>query len=335
LQFSSSPFAKPIKALIEQEITSNMIKGINQNLNAYIQTLPTLVPIGHTAAFNATLVPPGIYINTNALSIGVRGMFVDTQNPADVAPYKPTTIPTLLTNNEMIQIFVGDWVPDSASWVFTNQGKLNISITEALMTAAPFPFNTASWKTIAPGLFSKYPNYAMEASFGPLPGKPPATYFATTGITTQFFFGADFSVIASTGAKTAVFSIGVNLTTKGDITVVNEKVISTLSLLSLNVVLLNTLVGPIDTNGINQELNYVTQKVLLPYINEFTQQGLQIPVFYGIQLVNTQIVYGNGYMGILSNVQYNLLEENLASIKASKESYQSVEQRRSRLLTME
>jgi len=330
-----SLFAKPIKALIEKEITSQMATAINQDLNQYIQTLPTDIPVGHTATFNATLVAPNININSNALSINVRGMFADTTDPSDIPPYTPTTIPQVLANNEMIQIFIGSWVPDSASWIFTKQGKLNISITEALMKSSPFPFRTDNWKSIAPGLASKYPNLALSASLGPLPGKPPATFFASTGITTQFFLGLDFSVVQANGALIPVFSIGTNFTTKGEITVQNGKVVSTLSFLGISIVVLNTFVGPIDTNGLNSELNYVTQQVLLPYINEFTQQGLQIPIFYGIQLVDTQIVYGNGYIGIMSNVQYGALDGAYAMMNARKEPAEAVEARRQKLLSLE
>eukprot|EP01088_Endostelium_zonatum_P008288 TRINITY_DN209_c0_g5_i1.p1 TRINITY_DN209_c0_g5~~TRINITY_DN209_c0_g5_i1.p1 ORF type:complete len:508 (+),score=111.81 TRINITY_DN209_c0_g5_i1:79-1602(+) len=327
-------FARPIKALIEKEITTQMATAINQDLNSYIQTLPTDIPVGHTATFNATLVPPNININSNALSINVRGMFADTTNPADIPPYTPTTIPQILSNNEMIQIFIGSWVPDSASWIFTRQGKLNISVTEALMKSSPFPFNTNNWKSIAPGLASKYPNLAIVASLGPLPGKPPATFFATTGITTYFYLGLDFAVVEASGAHIPVFSIGMNFTTKGEITVQNGKVVSSLSFLGISITVLNTFVGPIDTNGLNSELNYVAQQVLLPYINAFTQQGLQIPIFYGIELVNTQIVYGNGYIGILSNVQYGLLDAAYTQMNARKEPAEVVEERRARLFAL-
>jgi len=261
-------------------------------------------------------------------------MFADTLTPSDIPPYTPTQIPQILSGNEMVQIFIGSWVPDSASWIFNHQGKLNISITEALMKGSPFPFNTNNWKSIAPGLQSKYPNMELAASLGPLPGKPPATFFATTGITTHFYLGLDFAVIESTGAHIPVFSIGMNFTTKGEITVNNGKVVSSLSFLGISVVVLRTFVGPIDTNGLNEELNYVAQQVLLPYINEFTQQGLEIPIFYGIQLVDTEIVYGNGYIGIMSNVAYGSLEGAYAQMNSRKESASAVEERRQRLLTL-
>jgi len=287
-----------------EEITAGALRdGINGPLNQLLQTLPVEVPVGSTADLNVTLVPPNVFLAADSFSVNVRGMTVDLVDRADIPPYTPTAIPRIISNNEMVQIFIGDWVPNSASWVFTHQGKLNFSVTEDLMKGAPLPFNTASWNAVASGLTSKYPNWAMTASLGPWPGNPPVTYFSTSGVTVSFFLGLDIFVING-ATKYNVFNFQLNVTASAAVTIQNGIVYPKLIFLGFKVLLLNTLVGPVDVAGLNAEMSWISSNVLVPLVNNGLSTGVKIPMVDGVQFVNPSVQYGPGWLGIMSNIAY-------------------------------
>jgi len=297
-------FGGLLKGLAESEVTSALKSGIDSGLNSFLQTLPTEVLVGSTAELNTSLVPPNIALTPSTLSVNVRGFFVDLADRADVPPYVPTTMPSVLAANEMVQIFLGDWVPDSASWIFTHQGKLNLSLTVDMMKASPFPFNTSNWKVPVPQMYSKYPGWSMTASLGPMPNQPPITLFTPAGITVMFLLGLDVSVVSPTGGVISVFSLGLNVTATVAVSVANNRVYMKLAYLGFKVAVLNTFVGPIDVTAINSELLFISQDILLPYVNQFLTQGIAIPMVDKVELQNTVVQYGQGWLGLLSNVVY-------------------------------
>eukprot|EP01088_Endostelium_zonatum_P018290 TRINITY_DN580_c0_g1_i1.p1 TRINITY_DN580_c0_g1~~TRINITY_DN580_c0_g1_i1.p1 ORF type:complete len:482 (-),score=127.94 TRINITY_DN580_c0_g1_i1:101-1546(-) len=298
-------FQGSLKGIAQDALKSGVHNGINNELNHLLQTYPLSVHVTNTVGFNSTMVPAGLFLDSTSLSVSVNGKFLDTANPADIPPYPPRPIPRLLSNTQMVQLIFGDWAPDSASWIFNHQGKLNFSIGEAQMKSAPLPFSsTANFVHVAPGLPSKFPNLPLFATVGPSPNNPPTVTFSSSGVTTTLVFGFDLYVVNG-AAKINVIDFRLTITASGTVAVNAGVVFPRLTFLGLKIDVLNTVVGPVDVAAINDEMKYVANSIILPYVNGGLATGVKIPMVDGVQLTDPTVMYGDGWLGIATNMVYH------------------------------
>lgn len=81
----------------------------------------------------------------------MEGEFYYTLNPTECpSNYCPPNgaLPSEI-NSEMVQMIVGDFVANSASYVFFNRGQLTMLVTASEVPAnSPIRLNTTDWKCI-------------------------------------------------------------------------------------------------------------------------------------------------------------------------------------------
>jgi hypothetical protein len=103
---------------------------------------------GGDAEIDYSFVAPPTF-GQSYLTLNARGEFYNMPQKSE-APYAPKPMPDTATQGpEMLQVFVGDYVPNTASYVFWKAGKMQAELQDKdLPSWSPIRLNTSSWQGI-------------------------------------------------------------------------------------------------------------------------------------------------------------------------------------------
>jgi len=279
----------------------NAINGaINNNLNKVISTLPVKQNIQNLLLADYSLVDSPRF--ADYLVLDCKGEFFDLKNPQE-APFAPQQIPDVQNTNVMVQFTIGQYVADTAGFSLWKSGVLVFNINDSMIPPeSPIRFNTDSFKYIIPQLYNAYPSKFMQATFDPI-ASPIITFLSngTVEIFTQFEMST-FVIVNNTIPH--VFTLGINLTTEGNIHMNGSLIIVNLYSADIGMWLLKTDIGNFDISPL-YNIAYLALSELIPFANLYLNKGIPLPNIPGVTFLNPYIGYGSGYIFVNTDVNYN------------------------------
>lgn len=296
-------FNNAIKGAVEKEISTQVNDQIDTTLNNEIKTLPLEVVIGNVAELDYALVSNPIFA-PSYIDFPLKGEFYDLVNPVE-APFTPSNLPQNPGTGEMVQAYIGDYVPNSASFAFLRAGKMNLVLDNAMVPPdSPITLNTSSWQGIVPPLYTRYPNWDMVAKVAPTQ-TPTVTFSATNGADAFGVGGIDMYVVSPTnGSLIPVFTLGMNVTADVSVAVRQQNVTGNLTYISSSVWLEKSYIGTFNPQTLEAIIKFLTLGVILPYFNYYLQTGIPIPSVDGVEFVSPSISIGNRYLFVSTNIVY-------------------------------
>eukprot|EP01088_Endostelium_zonatum_P010228 TRINITY_DN235_c0_g1_i1.p1 TRINITY_DN235_c0_g1~~TRINITY_DN235_c0_g1_i1.p1 ORF type:complete len:495 (-),score=103.57 TRINITY_DN235_c0_g1_i1:28-1470(-) len=297
-------FQGAIKDDIQKAMVSAITSEVNNNLNSQLSTLNTEVNINHIALFDLSLVKPIIVSNPNFIVFPQHGEFYQLSNPVE-SPYLPNpNLPASAATSQMLQMYVDQYVANSAAWVFWKLGKLVLPITaNEVPSDSPIKLNTSTWEYVVPKMYSLYPNWLMQATVSaiaaPITTISPsnATVFARTSVLVEV-------INPKTGALTPVFTLGLNLTGSATAKVVGNNIVANILGAKPSVGLISSNIGPINTVALSSIITYLVESGIVPQVNAILAQGIPIPTLEGVHAVNPSLSFGTGYVFVSTDVVY-------------------------------
>jgi lipopolysaccharide-binding protein len=305
-------FEGSIKHSVENVIRDQISGSLNAQLQKLISSINYQVQVGaHDAnVFLDLSMSQAIFSATPPPSFGMgsKGLFYQ-QNGQEYAGPPPPVVPyrQLTSNTNMIQVIITDYVVNSLGWAWYQSGRLTKTLTDKDIPAqVPIRLNTKFFVTIAPELYQKYPDTAMQVTFN-LSGndfnKSPKGNLTSSGATITALGTAVFQVIQNDN-PIEVFILDIVLNFELKVDVQGNLIVGSMQLDKLSLSLESSQVGNVDAQSLNMLLGTVVQYVLVPIVNAQLAQGFPIPTFNGITLAAAQIVFDDRFIGVASNFTF-------------------------------
>jgi hypothetical protein len=297
-------FKNTIKSAAEGAISNAIATAINGQLNVLLQSLPLKIPIKDWGLLDATLTSAPTF-GSDFITVTGVGALVLQSNPKP--PFlNNISLPAFNASYpSMIQIYLSQYVPNSAMATATMAGKLNLVITNSdLPPNFPVSLNTNFFQYFIPALYQKFPNMNMSLNIAPM-APLPFTYFSSArrgGITLIATNRLDFSVIANGTQLIPVFSLAMPLMVSGSAFMNGTNLSASINNASTALKLISSHVGSFDVSPISTIFSLAFSNVIVPMINIVLQQGIAIPLTPNVQLQDVSLQYGNGYITILGDV---------------------------------
>ncbi|XP_065839667.1 bactericidal permeability-increasing protein-like [Oscarella lobularis] len=299
--------ADGLKGSMEKSVCSAATNAINTEANKSLSTLPLLQKVSSDAEINLALTQPPIFNSTYMQTLH-KCDFIYTPDPSD-PPFQPPPLPptNAIASFSMLSVWITDYVANTAGFVYQKAGVLKINITQSMIPSNPlFSLDTNSFKEFAPGLYSKYPNKALQI----LVNATSAPYINITSSFINFTAPGEavFYVLVDNATKVEAFTLGVVMraTVRAALAKsgTQEIVTANATYLKSDISLVSTNVGDIKAASFEVLVNFVSHIVLIPKLNKYGATGFAVPVIDGVSFVNPVLMQGPGYVQIATNVSY-------------------------------
>jgi len=290
--------------LILHEINARVPDAINKAINVQAEEalakLQIRVPWKGSIMDFSLLAPP-TFVSPAYFLFEVLGEFQDRANPTP-CPYTPAPLPPT-QNNNMLQVYIDDFVPNCALNAFYQEGIFKIIVTSADAPAKYQRFfNTSQYWLILHPLYAKYPNMAMQ--FVISAAQVPSVTF-NTNISSLVIVDISVVVLAPGKPQEAfILSATLNASLFLGFKPKTNTIYGSIQNLGCKIALVSSAIGPLDIIPLIDVLLEPVCHDLPVLVNQFLVLGYPIPSFFGFSLVNPIITIGKGYLGLSSSVQY-------------------------------
>ncbi|KAL0246444.1 hypothetical protein GEMRC1_007656 [Eukaryota sp. GEM-RC1] len=233
------------------------------------------------------------HFNGNLLQ---KGSLVRPEFPCYVMPDQ--------INDQHLQLFLGEYVLNSAGYVYHVTGALKETVTDAdIPESSWIHLNTHSFRYIIPILYAKYPDMAMEAVVSSR--APPSAVINSTGITVKVPVVANVSVVLPDQTRHAVFSLGIDVETSVKAWVDQGVLLKgQMNMLGFKFGVISSEIGTFDTKDLTKIINDMCKYGVVPFLNVALEKGVEIPTSKGVVMLAPQIQYQKGFMAITTDIDY-------------------------------
>merc|ERR1711934_292822 len=92
----------------------------------------------------------------------------------------------------------------------------------------------------------------------------------------------------------------------------SQLLIGQLTELQCPLTLVKSDVGTVDVAGLSMLVSSVLNSVALPAANKILAKGFPIPTLEGVEFVNSQLNFGDGYVELATDLKFDTLEQLMA-----------------------
>ncbi|KAL0222394.1 hypothetical protein RCL1_002248 [Eukaryota sp. TZLM3-RCL] len=299
-QFFVDLFNHQVKKTVENVVKDVMITTINDLIKTSLDNVNPVVEIDEHARMDMRL-----------MKTLFKDDYISTSFNGNLLPINSLVRPNLeykqlpeLINNKHIQMFISEYALNSAGFVYHFSDALHKRLYPGDVPANfSLQLNTNSFKWIIPNLYRKYPNMDMVLDVSTL--SAPHSRINSTGVTVDLSCVCNISVIIpSDGSIRSVFSLGLTVHTEANAWIEELFLKGKLNLLNFKFAVVSTDIGPFDVFLLNRAVTELVKFGILPFLNNNLQQGIEIPITEGIVLRDPELVFGDGFMVVSSDVDY-------------------------------
>jgi len=304
-------FKDPIEKTVKDALGKQLCPLVEQELgpaNAALRKLPMNVtlPDGVVASYALTENP---IITSSYLVTAHSGTFVPPKPASTPCPFSPQEIDRTGSLPRMLYIWVTAYEPETAGWAYQQGGALDFIVTPAqIPPSSPVQLNTSSFADIIPAMARLYPNMNMTIGLVARPA-PIGVTVTRQALNATLYLDLLFNVTQPNGTGIPVFTLNATGSAAGKVTANSSKagqatIYFSLDLLNVAVSVEKSQIGPFSPLALETLVQLVIQGVVLPKINTAGAKGAAIPMVDGVRLVKPQIVFGDGYVRVDSDVTY-------------------------------
>lgn len=295
--------------LIKKNFAPTFCKGvtgaIDEQGNKALESVPVKLQIDKYAQIDYALTENPAYAPTYVATFH-KGEFESVAHPTE-APFSPPPLPAISGSDQMVYIWLTDYIANTAGLVYHQMGVLAYNITpEMVPSASPIKLNTSSFEFLIPQLYKQYPNMPMLLTVATT--KPPqvdinpasANFTVIGEVNVQVMFPNKTIQSVATLGLTVYMNAFVWVRSNG----VKQLVMANVSLLSFSVNVLTSHIGTINTDPLNKAVQWLVKLFIVPAANAYGMKGLELPLVDGLSFVTPKISFGNGYVLISSDISY-------------------------------
>lgn len=290
-------FAGQIKSATESQLQTAIPQNINTGLANTLATLPIEEPINSKIEINYEM-QAAPTITPNYFTLLNLGEFYDNTNPTE-APFSPAALPDTVTI-EMAQVFISDFVLNSASYVLFTEGQMATIITDSqLPPDAPLRLNTTYFTDLIPPLEKAYPNQMFELGIRAL--EVPTGQFTPSGAFVTALGALDCIMLPN---HEIAFTMGVKLLTSGSAAMNGLNITGQLIFLNTTLSLINSTIGEFNVSNLQSIVDDLVQAAVIPEGNKILGAGFPLPSVQGLTFISPTIGWGTDYLYVSTDVNY-------------------------------
>eukprot|EP01125_Pyxidicula_operculata_P006803 TRINITY_DN2336_c0_g1_i1.p1 TRINITY_DN2336_c0_g1~~TRINITY_DN2336_c0_g1_i1.p1 ORF type:complete len:291 (-),score=69.81 TRINITY_DN2336_c0_g1_i1:96-968(-) len=277
-----------------------LIKTQVSNISSQIQSIPLQESFeGFVLNYALTSSPT---IASNYISFPSLGVVTSATNPVAPPFSNPTKLPLDETSNAEIQIFMSQYVLDTASFAAYKSGFLVGNLTNGeIPPFIPIHLNTTFFKDQIPSLYQKYPNSLMVVSYTAT-NYPQIQFSSTKGLVVIANLNTAFYVVNG-GNTTPVFTLSAVFTLTTQLSIKSQKVVGAVQEMDFSFSLVSSNIGNFNVGPFTTLINTDFKTSVIPIIDQVLGAGISLPLIDNITLVNTQLQITDGFFYILSDIQ--------------------------------
>jgi len=206
----------------------------------------------------------------------------------------------------MAQIFLGDFMLNSAGFAYYDAGVLKRTIVDKDIPASiPVRLNTKTFEEIFPNLYAKYPDMMMTIDVSA--PKTPSASVVEGKIVESVFVDLGFNVVDRAAIKpvfTLSLAVDANVAVRAEGTAVKGHA----EFVKMDVTVKETSIGAIDVEPCKPLFEMVVKDMVMPKLNAKLEKGAVIPVVHGIHFVRPRIAVKEGYIALQTDLELRASE---------------------------
>jgi len=210
-------------------------------------------------------------------------------------------------SNSPLTFIISESMGDCIGWLLFKMQILGGFLTPNMVPPnSPIQLNTSNsnMKRILPGLYAMYPNKAinviLKSTAAPdviISSEIPLVKVAMQG-------SAEIYVVNSTELAPA-FLMDLDLLLEATVGFNAGNVTANLVSVAFNSTLVQRWIGDINMHSVDELVKVFINLGIQPQVNKITQVGFPIPRIQGVQFLNSEVEYGNGYLKVGSDFSYH------------------------------
>eukprot|EP01102_Stenamoeba_stenopodia_P008721 TRINITY_DN2539_c0_g1_i1.p1 TRINITY_DN2539_c0_g1~~TRINITY_DN2539_c0_g1_i1.p1 ORF type:complete len:520 (-),score=77.36 TRINITY_DN2539_c0_g1_i1:87-1553(-) len=295
-------FSSQITSAVQGALSGAIGDAISSSGNKALMTLPMSEPIEPGVEINYELIGNPSFSANTYVNLPGLGEFYDTNNPTE-APYTPGNI-TMVPSSSMLQMFVDNYVFNTAGYVFFEEGQLKTNLVPSdVPSDFPIQLNTSDFCLLVSNLCKMYPDYPMALT---LYANAAPVFSADELMISVYVNGTiDVFVINASNDWIPTFSLNAQIYLNGTAAVSANNLVGSLSYLHGDFELLTSEIGNINVGLLQTILNIMFYKGIIPQVNKLLANGFTLPTLYGISLVNPSVGYADNFLIVNTDFVYN------------------------------
>ncbi|KAL0595051.1 Lipopolysaccharide-binding protein [Plecturocebus cupreus] len=287
--------------VLESKICEMIQKSVSSNLQPYLQTLPVTKEIDSFAGIDYSLVEAP-RATAQMLEVMFKGEIFHRNHRSAVTLLAPVmSLPE--EHNKMVYFAVSDYVFNTASLVYHQEGHLNFSITDDMIPPdSNIRLTTKSFRPFVPRLARLYPNMNLELQ-GSVPSAPLLN-FSPGNLSVEPYMEIDAFVLLPSSSKELVFRLSVATNVSAILTFNTSKITGFLKPGKVKVELKESKAGAFNAELLEAILNYYILNNLYPKFNDKLAEGFPLPLLKYVQLYDLGLQIHKDFLFLGANVQY-------------------------------
>ncbi|XP_078354503.1 lipopolysaccharide-binding protein-like [Oculina patagonica] len=301
----SGQIENKVKDQLKKMICEKADEAINSDGANYMATFPVHSDISTVAQIDNSLVANPTF-NSKYMDVPLKGEFKSRKNPHPTSLIAPQTLPSFTEADKMVYIWVTDYVFNTASLVYHEEGVLRKTIRpEDLPQSSKFPLNTKSFKLFLYKLYEKYPD--RPVFFKGYTTKAPVFTSRPSGTNVTVTGNVEVYVTAKNGAHVYALTVGLKADVAGSLGVKSGNLTFHTKSFTAQVHLVRSAIGDIKfnigllqwfLNGVIEDGHFVNK------LNVIGDRGFPLPMLRNILWEDTAISTGQGFTLIETNLKY-------------------------------
>jgi len=302
-------FRNTIRNEINKEVINSIRDIINNRVNQQLKQIPLQFTLGggeSRMGVDYSLVSNPLFTPSH-ITIPVKGEIFNPYGRGQ-SSFRASPTPDLIDPNKMITAIVSDFIPLTLVEQFHIRKQIKLILTDQLLPEwAPIRLKTNAFWLILPELTKRFPNHTIEVDIHS--SHIPNINYLSDGLLIELKLNMIWlGYEENSRVPKQLFTTNIMVECKSTARIENLKIIPTLIFLKQNNVLLTTQIGQFDVKVIDNFMNVLYERGLIPIVNFIIQEGLPIPSLPQIALVNPGIVWGNRFLAVVTDVRLNLFK---------------------------
>lgn len=302
-------FSSQIDTKVKDELNKLMCKKAREAINnegaKFMATFPVLQNVSSIAQIDYSVVKRPKF-TSRFMDLPLKGEFKAVGNPDSRSPFVPAPLPPLDEVDRMIYIWLTDYLFNTASFVYHEQGALRTIIRPSnVPNNKSLSLNTRTFKTFLYQLYNKYPNRPVFVKA--YTTKPPVFASSRNGTNVTVNGNAEIHVIAKNGAPIYALTIGLRAVLSGALGVNHGNLTFHAKSFDIQVHLVKSAIGDIRYNIVILQMfldQFIKSAHFVDQLNEYGGRGFPLPLPPHLSWEDTSLTTGEGFILVKTNLRH-------------------------------
>lgn len=301
----SGEIERRVKDELRKMICKKAREGINDDGAKFMATFPVVKSVSSVAQIDYSIIENPTF-TSNYMDVLLKGQFKPVGNPRATVPFVPAVLPYSAEADNMVYIWLTDYLFNTASFVYHHQGALRtVIMPKDLPGKAKAFLNTKMFKSVLPQLYQKFPERPIFIKV--YTTKPPVFTSSQNGTSVTVNAGAEILVTAKNWTSINALTVGLRAVLAGSMSVKYGNLTFHTKSFTTQVHLVSSAIGNIKFNIMLLQMflnQFIKSAHFVDQLNEFGDRGFPLPLPPHITWEDTRLVTGQGFTLIKTNLKY-------------------------------